>query len=1022
MAGCNCGQGETQLTCWNCAGLIYRQKKPVHWSPSSATALAESELEYDENHTSTAAFVRFPIVQAPNGLGDLGLDDLCVLIWTTTPWTLPSNQAIAVNSSMEYCIVEHEGLGYHSIVAKSRLEHVRQHCQGNLRVVKDSIPGALLSTGMKYTNPVHSHGRPQPVVHADFVSADSGTGVVHLAPDHGAEDFKVCSPLGLPTVAAVDEHGFFTAKALPEKPDVLEGRPVLKDGSEAVLEHLRGKHDGKLVLATHSYTHKYPIDWRTKQPTIVRATEQWFAGVERIKDAAVRALDDADFVPPTGKHRLESFVRGRDHWCISRQRSWGVPIPALIRVDARPPVVHMTSESIAHIMDTISRRGVEAWWTDDSTDPVWVPPGLEGIYSRGKDTMDVWFDSGTSWATLGERDGEHLADVYLEGSDQHRGWFQSSLLTHVAAQVSEGGAEGASSAESSHLGTNVRAPFKTLITHGFVLDDKGNKMSKSLGNVVAPDEIIGTNPAGATASTKVGQKKSGVVPRSVLGDMNLRSEVGVDRLRYWVASNDYTKDVRLGAEAVGIANKMLSKYRITLKWLLGVLVDFDPQSRPELQARDFRLLDQMALYQLSQVAAEVHRHYSSFEIHLATQALGKYVYNQYSSFYAETAKDRLYTGDATDRAQCQAVMATIFVELCKMLAPVAPVLVEEAWRHCNEAMQDWHTHPARAVWRPYKFQLGDEGVERLKGSIALLNAVNDAAKALQERAREKKLIGGSLDCDVALVLNSDAGELAEGLLNTDRAEELAEMFVVSGVRVYSGEEFSARASGEEWSFEGEFAVDGAAAPLGRVAVVPAALHKCPRCWRRIAENEDDLCGRCEKVVSAGVSEAADDQGGVQQSVEKETAESTPSPEVKQQNTGFEFVSRPVPGVRTLEEMMTLAEEEQLRKEGKSPPARGSSATSRDSGQAASTPRHQYKVKSQKPLLRLIKSPKPPITMVKTPGEKPPVFASPIIRYRASGLDSQETATTAERKNPAYYTHRLRPERESKAPPDDGVER
>jgi isoleucyl-tRNA synthetase len=443
-------------------GLIFRRYKPVYWSPSSRTALAEAELEYKDDHESTAAYVRFPLATVPEGLSEqLGMKEgerLEAVIWTTTPWTLPANRAIAVNSGLEYSAVKH-GSSF-LLMESSRLAKLSNFIFGDSdNEVTVGIPGSEIE-GAQYFNPLRGgEAELQPVIHADFVSAESGSGLVHLAPGHGMDDYDVCMKMGIEADAPVNDLGCFTAAALPDNPKVLEGISVLEGGSEEVL-----KLFGDKVLTVHKYTHKYPYDWRTKLPVIVRATEQWFADVGHEKEAALEAMKEVIFIPKSSQARLESFVNGRSEWCISRQRAWGVPIPALYNKDG---VAVLTDESITHIISVINERGIDAWWSDAADDPAWVVPGLEGTYTRGKDTMDVWFDSGSSWTQTDQQ-----ADLYLEGTDQHRGWFQSSLLTHVSASDRGG------------------APFKTLITHGFTLDEDGKKMSKSIGNTVAPGQII----------------------------------------------------------------------------------------------------------------------------------------------------------------------------------------------------------------------------------------------------------------------------------------------------------------------------------------------------------------------------------------------------------------------------------------------------------------------------------------------------------------------------------------------------
>jgi isoleucyl-tRNA synthetase len=441
--------------------IIFRRFKPVYWSPSSRTALAEAELEYKEDHESTAAYVKFPILQIPKALKDQGsmIGRLHALIWTTTPWTLPANQAIAVNPELDYVVIDVGKDQY--LIAESMLPDlikVLGLSESGTKIIA-RINGSALG-GATYRNILRGQqSEPQPILLADFVSDDSGTGLVHCAPGHGMEDYEACTKAGIPAFAPVDDAGCFTDAAFPEDPATLAGRLVLEDGIGKVIELL-----GDQLLLAYKYKHKYPYDWRTKLPVIVRATEQWFADVGGIKDLALKSLESVQFIPNTGRSRLESFVMGRSEWCISRQRAWGVPIPALYDENG---VAVLTSESVGHIISVIGERGSDAWWTDPEDDPAWVVPGLKGSYRRGKDTMDVWFDSGSSWTQT-----ERQADVYCEGTDQHRGWFQSSLLTHVAAS-----------------GLPV-APFRKLITHGFTLDLHGKKMSKSIGNVISPHEIM----------------------------------------------------------------------------------------------------------------------------------------------------------------------------------------------------------------------------------------------------------------------------------------------------------------------------------------------------------------------------------------------------------------------------------------------------------------------------------------------------------------------------------------------------
>ena len=603
-------------------GLIFRRNKPVYWSPSSRTALAEAELEYKDDHESTAAYVQYSIStlgeelcrKLPPGIEG----DISAVIWTTTPWTLPANRAIAFHKSLEYSIVRQKrdtipGVKTRNlIVAKSRVAELERVLSSNtdwnsnpfepqtkserdtvFNVVVDSILGSELKDALYFNS---LRGKIQPFIHADFVSADSGSGLVHCAPGHGMEDYEVCKQHHIPPDAPVDDLGRFTEDAFLGTPEILRGMDVLSTGTEQVLKimQLHG-----CLLHVHKYKHKYPYDWRTKLPVIVRATEQWFADVGSVKQEALECLQDVRFVPSSGRSRLESFVEGRSEWCISRQRAWGVPIPALYNENGE---AELTEASVAHIISVISQRGIDAWWTDAPDDPTWVVPGLNGSYTRGKDTMDVWFDSGSSWTQTPEQ-----ADVCIEGTDQHRGWFQSSLLMHASAS------------------NRKRAPYKTLITHGFTLDQDGKKMSKSIGNIIAPSQIMD----GSFLPAVVAKKKQSFAGSNILG---------ADALRYWVASCDYTRDVVIGQEVLKSNHAALLKYRSILKMLLGSM-------HASARTSPVTKLDQIALSQLRKVMDDVASSFANFEFHKGINLINKWINGDLSAFYLESIKDRLYCGD-----------------------------------------------------------------------------------------------------------------------------------------------------------------------------------------------------------------------------------------------------------------------------------------------------------------------------------------------------------------------------------------
>jgi isoleucyl-tRNA synthetase len=553
----------------------------------------------------------------------------------------------------------------------------------------------------------------------------------------------------------------------------------LGDGNEEVLKIL-GKH--QKTIAVHKYKHKYPCDWRTKLPVIIRATRQWFADVGSVKDNALQFLEDVRFIPETGRARLESFVKGRTEWCISRQRAWGVPIPALYNENGE---ALLTNASVAHIVSVINQRGIDTWWTDPLDDPAWIAPGLSGSYTRGKDTMDVWFDSGSSWTQTPQQ-----ADVYLEGTDQHRGWFQSSLLTHTCASESEG------------------APYKTLITHGFTLDQEGRKMSKSIGNVITPSQIMD----GSLLPPVVTKKK-----RAFTGSQAL----GPDALRYWVASCDYTRDVVIGQAVLKSNHAALLKYRVILKMLLGSM-------HASARTAPVTKMDQIALSQLREVMAEVASSYDNFEFYRGVYALNKYINGDLSAFYLEAAKDRLYCGDGGG------VVEEIFHGLLRMLTPVVPRLVEEAWDHRPQWMKDEEqSHPFHRTLDQSLTSRGIKVDEKIRDDVPWLLNANAAIKTAQEEARAQKIVGSSLQSLVVLQLPESALELFGRY-----SDELASIFVVSSV------EINGEVDGE-WEFSAEFDIPSG---KGVAYVLPPKEAKCPRCWRYAAPADDDLCKRCEEAV------------------------------------------------------------------------------------------------------------------------------------------------------------------------------
>ncbi|RUP52396.1 hypothetical protein BC936DRAFT_144633 [Jimgerdemannia flammicorona] len=519
-------------------GYIYRQHKPVYWSPSSKTALAEAELEYKDDHLSRSIYVKFSVVQLAPALANLlpkevSASSVHALVWTTTPWTIPANKAVAVNPDMVYLLVKSAD-GSHLVVAKDRLQALREELGIETAVELTQLAEVAGSDllGTTYAHPLTDEILP--FIAGAYVTAESGTGLVHTAPGHGMEDYEACRSLGIKPFSPVDDTGHFTAEAGAD----LAGKFTFTDGNALVIDKLTER--GRLVRE-RKYKHKYPYDWRTKKPVMLRATAQWFANVEELQKKAVESLKAVRMVPESSFRRIEQFTLSRKEWCISRQRAWGVPIPVLYDTETGEPL--LTDSSVQHIIAVIERMGgTDAWW-EVKDDAVFVADEYKTkgkTYRRGYDTMDVWFDSGSSWTLVKDKiaersdDGRPAADLYLEGSDQHRGWFQSSLLTSVAV--------------------TGKPPYSILITHGFVLDEHGRKMSKSIGNVVEPKLI-----------THGGK------------DLKQQPAYGADVLRLWVAASEYTRDVTIGKTVMAHVSESMRKIRTTARFMLSNIDGFSEE-------------------------------------------------------------------------------------------------------------------------------------------------------------------------------------------------------------------------------------------------------------------------------------------------------------------------------------------------------------------------------------------------------------------------------------------------------------
>ena len=809
-----------------------------------------------------------PMVRLPEALLNskyVKPDRLSALIWTTTPWTLPANKAIAVKDDIKYCVVEVDHGGRSSdqfIIAEDRIEHLQSFLPDHKFVVKHrSISGSELADGQASCFNIFS-GQESPILQADFVTATSGTGLVHIAPGHGMDDYLVCLQHNVgPAFAPVDDGGMFTADVWPTAKDgdleLLQGlfAPANK-GSRAVLNVMQGcsrylpegRHilASDLVLVEHSFTHKNPIDWRTKQPVITRATAQWFADASAIKDRALAALEDVRFVPESGKSRLRSFVEGRSQWCISRQRAWGVPIPALYHIDTGEACI--TDESIDHIISVIEQRGSDAWFSDAKDDSAWLHSSLEtDKWVRGRDTMDVWFDSGTSWTSLVDREpGMHLSDVYSEGTDQHRGWFQSSLLTAVATQDPD---------------AKPVAPFKTLATHGFTLDGEGKKMSKSLGNVVSPEEII----SGALVQAPRG-KKNGKRQQQAPSSNSQKTSLGPDVLRLWVASSDFTRDVSISQTVLQSVQQALQKYRVTFKFLLGVLHDHQASSTADVPTLKQGLPDRVILDRLHDTDMVVKQAYGEYKFYTGINEVNKFINNDLSAFYFEIVKDRLYTGSSGTRRSTQVILARVLHNLTKWLGPVVPHLVEEVQEFLPPSMAA-EAPFLRQIWKDTEPAKLDDSTSASvaksehKEMWSAFQNISAAVKVAQERARAAKVLGNGLACRVEVHMpppsatHPDYGRYESNHFIRPLERELPAMLVVSGVKwVYSEEmEISAidtkNEGAADWKFEQPVEVVYMGEKVqGKVVVLPPEHQKCVRCWKYVAEEKDVPCAECREVL------------------------------------------------------------------------------------------------------------------------------------------------------------------------------
>ncbi len=764
-------------------GHVTKSKKPVYWCPTCVTALAEAEVEYG-SHESPSITVKFRadedlVSWAQGKAAEVNGKKLYVLIWTTTPWTLPANLAVALHPDFDYLIVEAGGEFW--ILAEGRLHQVLASAgleQGDIKILYRFRGGEI--EGMHALHPFIE--RKSVLLQAPYVTLDAGTGCVHTAPGHGVEDYESGLRYGLDIYSPVDDHGRFTA----DVPD-LQGIKVF-DANPKIVDLLKEKG---MLLAEETLEHSYPHCWRCKRPVIFRATAQWFISMEKqgLRQDALKAIGEVQWIPAWGRDRIYGMVESRPDWCISRQRAWGVPITVLTCQDCGAPVM---SEKIAdHLVDIFEKEGADAWFAREAAD--FLPEG-ESCGECGStnvkkemDILDVWFDSGVSHAAVLEKRKElsSPADMYLEGSDQHRGWFQSSLLTSVA--------------------TRKRPPYRSVLTHGFVVDGEGKKMSKSVGNVIPPSHVI--------------------------------KRYGAEILRLWVSAEDYQDDIKISDEILKRLTEAYRKIRNTIRYLLGNLNDFDP-AKDSLPFEELEDLDKWALWRLGQVTSKVVQAYKDYRFHVVFHQLHRFCTVDLSALYLDILKDRLYCElpGGRLRRSAQTVLYRLAHDLLILMAPVLSFTAEEAWTH----LQGLEDPKGDSVFLKDFPRLEDLDLSEdfLKKWDQLWEIRSEITKAL-EIARKDKLIGLALDALVVVIPPEELKEFSRA-----NEETLRTITIVSQLKVAEGPE-----DGDEGLLWNSEEVEGL-----RVQVLPARGQKCNRCWtwsEDVGQDDrwPDACGRCVEVLA-----------------------------------------------------------------------------------------------------------------------------------------------------------------------------
>lgn len=753
-------------------GYIYKGKKAVYWCPHCETALAEAEIEYGEEK-SPAIFVKMPLVKDNGMLPEAAQGKPAyIVIWTTTPWTMPANVAIALHPDFEYAWVECEGEIL--FMAKEMLEAVGKVCKKDL----SNIIGTCKGKDMEYAecrHPFETIDRKSLVVLADYVTLEAGTGCVHTAPGHGADDFETGVRYNLPIICPVDGSGKLTAEAGAD----FAGMFVF-DANVPIIKYLAGLNR---LFGKENIRHQYAHCWRCKNPIIYRATEQWFASVDGFREEALNAIaNDVQWIPSWGEARIHNMVADRHDWCISRQRVWGVPIPIFYCEDCNEHLVN--DNTINAVADLFAKEGSDAWWAHSAEEI--LPHGTKcpkcgGTHFRKEsDIMDVWFDSGSSHAAVCKTRPELAwpADMYLEGSDQHRGWFQSSLLTSVA--------------------TEGKAPYRAVLTHGYVVDGEGRKMSKSVGNTVAPQEVI--------------------------------AQYGADIIRLWAASSDYKADIRISKEILKQLSEVYRKIRNTIRYILGNTNDFNYET-DKVEFKDMLELDRWALMHMQLLKKEVSAAYESYDFHVLYHAIHNFCSVEMSSYYLDILKDRLYAykADSFERRSAQTAMYEIMLDLVVMIAPVLSFTMEEVWQFMKKPA----SMPESVFMMPWpecKEEYIDEALESKWDNFI---EIRSEITRVLEGARRAKTIGHSLDAKVELHATGEALAILRSVEG-----DLATLLIVSQAKLVEGLAGGVEATGREDL---------------KVTVQAAEGEKCERCWiysdtvGKAAEHPT-VCARCAAAL------------------------------------------------------------------------------------------------------------------------------------------------------------------------------